>query len=464
MRNRYARWLLALALSWAITCVSSCSRQESTPGEQFDLKPRANGFHQNLPQESQVAHLLAVVYSSDERGEIRSPGAKKADLGGLGRRATFLEQVRAETHDVLALHAGDLFAGNGQQARLKAGLAVRTLAEMRYDAVTLGELDLSFGRAYLEVIFKEIALPIVSCNVVHADTHKPFAPHPYILKEMLGGYEVLILGATSQAFRTQFEAEGLKVLPLEETLRRYLRQLASGRLVIVLAHAGRDEASQLARSVPGIDLIVVGHMDNPPLPAERAWRVGDTLLVVSQPKGRHVGRLNLSLNDKAMPVRMFNEHVPMDNTLAEPEGFLALFKHYQAALRELVPAGAPGPPQYATAQRCYECHEQAAAVWVRSQHARAMESLVSMGQEFDPECVGCHSLGYGKPGGFVSLETTPKLANVQCENCHGPGLDHLLNQDAPYGENAAQSCVQCHTDDFSPDFHYAEYWKEIIHQ
>jgi ferredoxin len=39
----------------------------------------------------------------------------------------------------------------------------------------------------------------------------------------------------------------------------------------------------------------------------------------------------------------------------------------------------------------------------------------------DAKCLKCHTTGYGKPGGFISMEKTPHMTGVQCEACHGPG-------------------------------------------
>jgi len=43
----------------------------------------------------------------------------------------------------------------------------------------------------------------------------------------------------------------------------------------------------------------------------------------------------------------------------------------------------------------------------------------------DAECVRCHSTGYGKPGGFVDIKSTPDLAGIGCETCHGPGGTYI---------------------------------------
>jgi hypothetical protein len=92
---------------------------------------------------------------------------------------------------------------------------------------------------------------------------------------------------------------------------------------------------------------------------------------------------------------------------------------------------------YIGAKKCKACHMKQFKAWKKTNMANSFENLKAgvkveekkkAGIEdkdytTDPDCLRCHTTGYGQPSGFKSLEETPNLINVQCEACHGPGAD-----------------------------------------
>lgn len=104
------------------------------------------------------------------------------------------------------------------------------------------------------------------------------------------------------------------------------------------------------------------------------------------------------------------------------------------------------PPMYVGAAACVDCHTDRHAEWSQTIHAGAFSTLVNSGDGDNPLCFPCHAVGYGTPSGFVDLEITPHLANVQCENCHGPGSNHFSDpNNVPLTVNLdSQLCGACH--------------------
>lgn len=80
---------------------------------------------------------------------------------------------------------------------------------------------------------------------------------------------------------------------------------------------------------------------------------------------------------------------------------------------------------YVGNSKCRLCHRNFFLGRKNDPHDHAMESLVSSENEKNPHCLRCHSTGHGTPTGFVDMGQTPRLANVQCEGCHGPGNIHI---------------------------------------
>lgn len=124
-----------------------------------------------------------------------------------------------------------------------------------------------------------------------------------------------------------------------------------------------------------------------------------------------------------------------------------------------------GPsPRYVGAQACSECHGKIHDSEMDTRHAHALETLKAAHSDTNPDCLACHTVGFGLPTGFINEAKTPQLAGVQCENCHGPAANHAANPDDPTVrpriELAGQVCGGCHTDSHHPTFNE---WKSSGH-
>ena len=111
-----------------------------------------------------------------------------------------------------------------------------------------------------------------------------------------------------------------------------------------------------------------------------------------------------------------------------------------------------GPaPHYLGSQSCTECHGPIQTTVLQTAHAKAFTAanFVAAGGPTNAACLPCHTVGYGVPTGFSSLAKTPLLANVQCENCHGPAANHAASENdptvRPRADIAATVCGGCHS-------------------
>jgi len=106
---------------------------------------------------------------------------------------------------------------------------------------------------------------------------------------------------------------------------------------------------------------------------------------------------------------------------------------------------------YVGTASCKECHEDKYENFKAfAKKATSYESIKKMQKGLTAEeikgCYACHTTGYGKPGGFVSIEKTPHLQDAGCEVCHGPGSKHADSEDPEdiISELEAESCKTCH--------------------
>lgn len=125
------------------------------------------------------------------------------------------------------------------------------------------------------------------------------------------------------------------------------------------------------------------------------------------------------------------------------------------------PSGNTETAAYVGAKACESCHEEEYASFSKnSSKAHSWKSLEKMLPKLTDsekrECYSCHTTGYGKPGGFVSIEKTPDLANLSCETCHGPGSLHYETGDTSEIRRKpdVKNCQLCHNTDRIQNFKF----------
>jgi peroxiredoxin len=116
---------------------------------------------------------------------------------------------------------------------------------------------------------------------------------------------------------------------------------------------------------------------------------------------------------------------------------------------------------YSGEELCSVCHPTQHATWSITPHSHAFETLLKHGADKNPECVACHTVGFGANGGYSIAKPEPHLEGVQCENCHGRGGPH---QSPDFAKNGYESvCAGCHTPQHSLRFQFAERLPQVSH-
>ncbi len=365
---------------------------------------------------------LTILYTGSVSGELEPCGCSpKTDFGGVTRRAGFISGHVEELSPFLLIDAGNFTGEDTPQGRLKAKAMVRALRVMGYDAVALLGRERGFSGDYLLKLFREYSVPAVS----------PFPPWKRSILVKKGAVTVNI--------------------SVDPGGRR------EGYLNILLTDLAPSELGHLK----GWDVMILSAGDI----IDEPIATGDTIMVSGYPSGERLGILSLEVGEGGRVSDFVHRWEPLGIDTGEDSEVRAIMDEYDRDVSTLLKSeyAPPDNPPYVGVARCKECHQPFVDSWEGTRHAMAFPSLERVGKAGDPECIRCHTVGFGEEGGFYSAETTPGLKNVQCEACHGHGSEHILDFYAPMQPVIRSLCLKCHTERQSPDFDYNIYLEKVRH-
>jgi hypothetical protein len=444
---------------------------------------------------------LLLVFTGFMDGYVEPCGCAGLEnmKGGLSRRLTFFNELKKKDWDVFPIDAGNLNKGFGSQEELKYNFVTdESLRKMNYEVTGLGPKELLFPTDTLILYLVDspgVPRRYTSANVAVMEFNPDFtAPYRVFTKN---GIKIGVTSVIADSFLKNVNNADILHKPAAAQLKDIVPKLTAAKCdkKILIAYGATEEINTIAKEYQGqFDFIVPS--DTPAEPPLKPNFLGKTMLAEVGEKGKFAVAVGL-FDDPKTPFRY--ERVPFDSRFQNSSEVLAMMKLYQDQLKKTGLAGLgvkPIPDQrtetlgkFNGAKSCADCHEKSYAVWKKSKHGKAWESLVEKSnpaRNFDPECIACHTDGWNPKEllpyqhGFASEEKTPNLVNVGCESCHGPGENHIKAEQGAdtarqealrnmirlplKNDTAKKHCIGCHDGDNSPHFDFETYWKKIEHR
>lgn len=186
----------------------------------------------------------------------------RAKLGGVARLKTALDEVRAREKNVLTLHAGDAVQGTLYFNLFNGEPEFEFLNLLGFDAMAVGNHEFDRGPALLGRLAGQARFPLLSANIdASGEAALAGRIRPYTLRSVEGQL-VALLGSTTPATPLMTSGVGQARFaepgPVLAALVRELKALGVNK-IILLSHNGYEADLELARTVPGLDVIVGGH-------------------------------------------------------------------------------------------------------------------------------------------------------------------------------------------------------------
>lgn len=246
--------------------------------------------------------------------------------GGFARVSAYMKAQRAiyGNDNLLLLDGGDLL--QGQPCVYFSNfvdvdsphLCAEVMNYIGYDAVAIGNHDIEPGHSVYDRWIADCAFPVLGANVLRSDNTPYLSPYHIFVKD---GVKIAVVGMVTQAIPAWLPEnywEGMRFEDIEETARTLLpiiKEKEQPDLIVGLFHSGvhhsvvagfkESVGLEVAREVPGFDVVFCGH-DHSPYnekivnvygdsvliinPAARAERIGEVTVQLKRKKGKVVSK------------------------------------------------------------------------------------------------------------------------------------------------------------------------------
>ena len=262
----------------------------------------------------------------------------------MARWASLIEKRRSE-RAVLVIDTGDFsLPPDTRQRDLKERYFFEAMKLLGYDAVGIGEFETQAGLEGRFAAAKRYGLPLVNSNIFDRALKKPAAPESIVrdiggARTLFGRRGALRVGIFSVVLPSLIYRDGADGRQRYNVVDPKLSALAAATnlraggcdIVIAVSHLGWQKSLELAREVPGIDVVLNGHREHTRTHEER---VGSTVVVDTGEKEWSFTEVSVTFNGDSLVV-VASDACGAALSLREDPRFTGLQKKYSEELKRL---------------------------------------------------------------------------------------------------------------------------------
>jgi 5'-nucleotidase len=218
---------------------------------------------------------LYVLHSSDTHSRIdpieSKQSVRNANMGGVARKAGFVDQFRKQHPDMLLFDCGDISQGTPYYNMYQGEVEIKAMNLMKYDAMTIGNHEFDFGLDNMARLFKMANFPVICSNYDFEGTVLEGLVKPYVVIKRNGlKIGLFALCPELEGLVQQSKCEGIvyhKPAAVANRMVMILREQEKCDVVICLSHLGivpNPGVNEVYDNVVvpqthGIDLVLGGH-------------------------------------------------------------------------------------------------------------------------------------------------------------------------------------------------------------
>ncbi|MED5433760.1 MAG: hypothetical protein VYB52_02810 [Candidatus Neomarinimicrobiota bacterium] len=234
---------------------------------------------------------LFILHTNNTNGALENCYCPDHPLGSIEKRSLYIQDFINANPRTVILDAGDFFTMS--QKLLKDSLVCEAYATIPYDAILLGDQELTRDEKFLNTVLPKLESSIILSNL--ESPNLSFVRKYKVIKR--GGLSVGVigvLGGNALKYYPEDIRESIILTDPVSTVNEIVKKIRPRTdLIILLSHQGFEQDQVLAKSLKGVNVILGAHSQTVP---KEPTIVNDILISQAGREGYYVGLIELQLS------------------------------------------------------------------------------------------------------------------------------------------------------------------------